>query len=156
MSVSLSHVRAVLCAMWRCAVKSMRYNEGALLFTIRALNRCFQSLPTQTEDICKHEFTARGPRLYKRLQDLLAAHPDPARPYGSAGFLRPLNKLLPSIEETMRRFVGASYIHQANAVADKPEEHGEEQGQDQPEEAPVSEPEGLQVPQSCSDDDSDL
>ena len=153
MLVSLSNVRAVLCALWR-AVKSMRYNEGALLFTIRALNRCFQSLPTPTEDICRYDFTARGPRLYQRLQDLLAAHPDPARPYGSAGFLRTLNKLLPSTEKSMRTFVGASYIHQASAVADKPNEHGEEQ--DQPQEEPISEPERLQEPQSSSDDDSDL
>ena len=91
-----------------CAVKAMRYNEGALLFTIRALNRCLRSLPGQTEDICRHEFRRRGPQLHKRLQALLAAQPDPARAYGSAGFLRMLNKLLPTTEETMRKFVGSA------------------------------------------------
>lgn len=125
----------------------MRYNEGALLFTVRALNRCLRSLPAQTEAVCKHEFASRGPRLFMRLQALLTAQPDPARPYGSAGFLGTLNKLLPTLDETMRMFVGAASTT-PNAAADTAQERQPVLETDRPQEETEL--------QSSSDDDSDL
>lgn len=122
----------------------MRYNEGALLFTVRALNRCLRSLPAQTEAVCKHEFASRGPRLFMRLQALLTAQPDPARPYGSAGFLGTLNKLLPTLDETMRMFAFTA----PHAAADTAQERQPVLETDRPQEETEL--------QSSSDDDSDL
>ena len=107
-------------------VKAMRYNEGALLFTIRALNRCLRdsqgskSLPGHIDDICRYELFSRGPGMSARLRGLLAEQPDPARQYGSAGFLRTLQKLLPATEESMQVFVGAAYQRPAVVVVELP------------------------------------
>ena len=137
----------------------MRYNEGALLFTIRALNRCLRSLPEQTEAICGHEFASRGPRLQTRLRALLTAQPDSARPYGSGGFLRTLKKLFPTTEETLRTFIGTP---PSTVATDTPNVQAQAQTQTQ---EPVPEPEPepeLDRPleqaeaQSSSEDDSDL
>ena len=145
------------CALTCCAVKSMRYNEGALLFTIRALNRCLRSLPEQTEAICRHEFASRGPRLQTRLQALLTEQPDSARPYGSAGFLRTLRKLFPTTEETMRKFMGAMPTPPSNVAANTLDAQAHPDPESAP--APVPEPEQpleQAEAQSSSEDDSDL
>jgi len=82
-----------------------------------------------------------------RLQALLTAQPDPARPYGSAGFLGTLNKLLPTLDETMRMFVGAASTT-PNAAADTAQERQPVLETDRPQEETEL--------QSSSDDDSDL
>ncbi len=150
------------CALTCCAVKSMRYNEGALLFTIRALNRSLRSLPEQTEAICKHEFAnSRAKRLCTRLQALLTAQPDSARPYGSAGFLRTLQKLFPTTEETMRMFMGVMSTPPSNAAANTLDAQAHPDPESAPAPVPEPEPEPEQPleqaeAQSSSEDDSDL
>lgn len=148
------------CAALCCfAVKSMRYNEGALLFTIRSLNRCLRSLPAHTEAICRYEFASRAPRLCTRLQALLTAQPDSARLYGSAGFLRTLQKLFPTTEDTLLTFTGATTTRPASVVADTSKAQGQAQAHGGKEPEPVPEPDRPQEqvePQSSSEDDSDL
>ena len=129
-------------------VKSLRYNEGAALFTVRALNRCLGALPDKTEAICRKEMAERGPRLVARLQHLLARDPDPAQPYGSAGFQRMLTNLLPTTEAALRSFLGDPAAEAEGEGPPAPEP------KPQPEPEPeVAEPGPRQGSSESSDDD---
>ena len=135
------------------AVKAMRYNEGALLFTLRAFNRALSagSWPAHTAELINPALVAHGPRLIGRINGLLGRSPDSNEAYASAGFLQTLAKLLPVLEAGLCRATGLSSMAaeqggEAPAPAPEPSEAGA---------APEPEP-AAEVDDDDESDDDDL
>ena len=130
------------------AAKAMRYNEGAQLFTLRALGRCLSgALPHTTGEIIRPAMRLHGPRLVARIRGLLAKPVDSSQgallaaacgvrrwgvcggaladdgvlraAFQAAGFLQTLAKLLPGVEQGLIKVTGMTSMEAAAEPADE-------------------------------------